>query len=164
MRGQDLRRRGSILHRLVTMLIIEATREDLDGLIRLNHEVSLDKFTREMWQVYLKPPYSTFVVKDPAKQGNNPIAYIVLDNSRESVVEIVSLAVEREYQTKSVATKLAQYILSNEYNTKPVVVRVRKKSLRTIAFYNSIGFDIVEIIKSYYTEPNDDALLMKRVY
>lgn len=142
------------------MLITEATREDLDGLVRLNHKVSRDRYSRELWQNYLNAPFVTYVVKD---SENDIIAYVVLDktNCDADMIDIISLGVDREHQTKGVATKLAEYIFTLEYPKQVFTVHVRKKSLRTIALYNSFGFDIDEIIKDYYTEPNDDALLMK---
>lgn len=139
------------------MLITKATREDLDGLVSLNHQVSLDRYSRELWQSYLDVPFVTYVAKN---NEYNLIGYIVLDKSRCEVIDIVSLAVDQ--YTKSVASKLAEYIFSVEHPKEMFTVHVRKKSLRTIALYNSFGFDIVQIIKDYYTEPNDDALLMRR--
>jgi [ribosomal protein S18]-alanine N-acetyltransferase len=79
-------------------------------------------------------------------------------------VKILSLAIDRRYQNKGFASMLMQSLFE-VLRTKEVLrilLEVRLSNLLAQRLYLSLGFNLVEVISSYYQD-GEDAYLMEKM-
>jgi [ribosomal protein S18]-alanine N-acetyltransferase len=79
-------------------------------------------------------------------------------------VKILSLAIDRRYQNKGLASRLMQSLFE-VVRTKGilrVLLEVRLSNFRAQRLYLSLGFNLVKVISSYYQD-GEDAYLMEKM-
>ena len=79
---------------------------------------------------------------------------MVLDSI--DVYEILAIATIEEYRNKGFAQELLDKI-----KTKDIFLEVRKSNERAINFYKKNNFKQISIRKGYYSDPTEDAIIMK---
>ena len=79
---------------------------------------------------------------------------MVLDNI--DVYEILAIATVEEYRNKGIAQELLDKI-----KTKDIFLEVRKSNEKAINFYKKNNFKQISIRKGYYSDPTEDAIIMK---
>jgi len=99
-------------------------------------------------------------------KGDNSFIYIyliedkicgylmVLDNI--DVYEILAIATIEEYRNKGIAQELLDKI-----KTKDIFLEVRESNQVAISFYKKNKFKEISVRKNYYSEPNENAIIMK---
>lgn len=79
---------------------------------------------------------------------------MVLDSI--DVYEILAIATVEEYRNKGIAQELLDKI-----KTKDIFLEVRKNNEKAINFYKKNNFKQISIRKGYYSDPTEDAIIMK---
>ena len=79
---------------------------------------------------------------------------IVLDSI--DVYEILAIATIEEYRNKGIAQELLDKI-----KTKDIFLEVRESNQTAINFYKKNKFKEISVRKKYYSEPNENAIIMK---
>ena len=79
---------------------------------------------------------------------------MVLDSI--DVYEILAIATVEEYRNKGLAQELLDKI-----KTKDIFLEVRKSNEKAINFYKKNNFKQISIRKGYYSDPTEDAIIMK---
>lgn len=79
---------------------------------------------------------------------------IVLDSI--DVYEILAIATIEEYRNKGIAQELLDKI-----KTKDIFLEVRESNKKAINFYKKNNFKQISIRKGYYSDPTEDAIIMK---
>ena len=79
---------------------------------------------------------------------------MVLDSI--DVHEILAIATVEEYRNKGIAQELLDKI-----KTKDIFLEVRKSNEKAINFYKKNNFKQISIRKGYYSDPTEDAIIMK---
>ncbi len=79
---------------------------------------------------------------------------MVLDSI--DVYEILAIATVEEYRNKGIAQELLDKI-----KTKDIFLEVRKSNEKAINFYKKNNFKQISIRKGYYSDPTEDAVIMK---
>ena len=79
---------------------------------------------------------------------------MVLDSI--DVYEILAIATVEEYRNKGLAQELLDKI-----KTKDIFLEVRKNNEKAINFYKKNNFKQISIRKGYYSDPTEDAIIMK---
>lgn len=79
---------------------------------------------------------------------------MVLDSI--DVYEILAIATIEEYRNKGIAQELLDKI-----KTKDIFLEVRKSNEKAINFYKKNNFKQISIRKGYYSDPTEDAIIMK---
>ena len=79
---------------------------------------------------------------------------MVLDSI--DVYEILAIATVEEYRNKGIAQELLDKI-----KTKDIFLEVRKSNEKAINFYKKNNFKQISIRKGYYSDPTEDAIIMK---
>ncbi len=79
---------------------------------------------------------------------------IVLDSI--DVYEILAIATIEECRNKGIAQKLLDKI-----KTKDIFLEVRESNQVAINFYKKNKFKEISVRKNYYSEPNENAIIMK---
>ncbi|WP_338945267.1 ribosomal protein S18-alanine N-acetyltransferase [Fusobacterium canifelinum] len=79
---------------------------------------------------------------------------MVLDSI--DVYEILAIATVKEYRNKGIAQELLDKI-----KTKDIFLEVRESNQIAINFYKKNKFKEISVRKNYYSEPNENAIIMK---
>ena len=79
---------------------------------------------------------------------------MVLDSI--DVYEILAIATIEEYRNKGIAQELLDKI-----KTKDIFLEVRESNKVAINFYKKNNFKEISIRKNYYSEPTENAIIMK---
>ena len=79
---------------------------------------------------------------------------MVLDSI--DVYEILAIATIEEYRNNSIAQELLDKI-----KTKDIFLEVRESNQVAINFYKKNKFKEISVRKNYYSEPNENAIIMK---
>ena len=99
-------------------------------------------------------------------KGNNSFVYIYLIEDKIcgylmvldsiDVYEILAIATIEEYRNKGIAQELLDKI-----KTKDIFLEVRESNQVAINFYKKNKFKEISVRKNYYSEPNENAIIMK---
>ena len=86
---------------------------------------------------------------------NKVCGYLMVLDSID-VYEILAIATIEEYRNKGIAQELLDKI-----KTKDIFLEVRESNQVAINFYKKNKFNQISIRKNYYSEPNENAIIMK---
>ena len=99
-------------------------------------------------------------------KGDNSFVYVYLIDSKVcgylivldsiDVYEILAIATVEEYRNKGIAQKLL-----NKIKIKNIFLEVRESNQTAINFYKKNKFKEISIRKNYYSEPTENAIIMK---
>ena len=99
-------------------------------------------------------------------KGNNSFVYIYLIEDKIcgylmvldsiDVYEILAIATIQEYRNNGIAQELLDKI-----KTKDIFLEVRESNQVAINFYKKNKFKEISVRKNYYSEPNENAIIMK---
>jgi ribosomal-protein-alanine acetyltransferase len=97
-------------------------------------------------------------------EQDGSIAGCILSVNVSEEAEILNLAVQVRYRRKGIATELVQHVLEEwqRQDVKRIFLEVRESNLGAINFYHRLGFQKMGWRKKYYTEPEEDALVLER--
>lgn len=118
--------------------------------------------------VYGQSPWSLEQIV--ADMGQKTVDYFFLPDSKQPTgflsiqnligeVEITNIAVKKAQQGQGMASALMDFLADLDL---PIFLEVRQSNLAAQALYQKFGFKEVGRRKNYYTNPSEDALLMKR--
>ena len=86
---------------------------------------------------------------------NKVCGYLMVLDSID-VYEILAIATVKEYGNKGIAQELLDKI-----KTKDIFLEVRESNQIAINFYKKNNFKEISIRKNYYSEPTENAIIMK---
>ena len=99
-------------------------------------------------------------------KGDNSFIYVYLIDDKVcgylmildsiDVYEILAIATIEEYRNKGIAQELLDKI-----KTKDIFLEVRESNKIAINFYKKNNFKEISIRKNYYSEPTENAIIMK---
>ena len=99
-------------------------------------------------------------------KGDNSFIYVYLIDDKVcgylmildsiDVYEILAIATIEEYRNKGIAQKLL-----NKIKIKNIFLEVRESNQVAINFYKKNKFKEISIRKNYYSEPTENAIIMK---
>ena len=99
-------------------------------------------------------------------KGDNSFIYVYLIDDKVcgyllildsiDVYEILAIATIEEYRNKGIAQELLDKI-----KTKDIFLEVRESNQVAINFYKKNKFKEISIRKNYYSEPTENAIIMK---
>ncbi|MDE6384743.1 MAG: ribosomal protein S18-alanine N-acetyltransferase [Eubacterium sp.] len=130
------------------------------------------KAVAEIESACFSNPWSETVLADELKNDCSHI-YVAVEDGRAvgyamlyvvcGEADIVRVAVLPEYRRRGIAEKLL--LKSFEINeTDAVFLDVRESNSAAINLYKSLGFKDTGIRKNYYSNPTENAILMKKEF
>ena len=132
--------------------------DDLDDVMEIEKLSFLSPWNKRFFEETLVSPISlSLVMKSDTKTIGYNILYSVADEAH-----ILNIAVHPGSRGKGCASRLIQYIL-DYFDGKGVhefFLEVREGNLSAISLYQKFGFEKIGKRKKYYTETNEDALVM----
>ena len=137
-------------------MIKKLTRNDIDYIEQI---FNLEK------EIFKNSAFSIEYLKTLIKNDNSFIYIYLIDNQvcgylmvldSIDVYEILAIATIEEYRNKGIAQELLDKI-----KTKDIFLEVRESNQVAINFYKKNKFKEISVRKNYYSEPNENAIIMK---
>ena len=116
-------------------------------------------------EIFKNSAFSIEYLKTLIKNDNSFIYIYLIDNQvcgylmvldSIDVYEILAIATIEEYRNKGIAQELLDKI-----KTKDIFLEVRESNQIAISFYKKNKFKEISVRKNYYSEPNENAIIMK---
>lgn len=139
-----------------------ASEQDLDAVAALEADCFTNPWTREMLAAELARNQfaRVYVLRLPG----TPVAafcacWIVVDE-----LHINTIAVAHEHRRKGLATALMDRILHEveAEGIRRATLEVRRSNEAARQLYSALGFRVAAVRPGYYTQPDEDALIMWR--
>jgi ribosomal-protein-alanine N-acetyltransferase len=133
-----------------------ATFEDITSLARIENQVHISPWSEENFQSELEKPYSHTLVLSDDDTDSILAGYIVYWLMFDEC-EILNVAIDLPYRGLGFAEKLIRTVVTAvmKLGLKRVILDVRKSNLPAIHLYQKVGFNIVHVRKSFYSNGED---------
>ena len=135
-----------------------ATEDDIDRILEIEHDSFSPPWTHAQLLAEIYREDTFFIV---ALDNECVIGYAIMQISVDDG-QILSIAVLSTARRRGVAD-LLMYTLSScakEHNLESIFLEVRKSNASALALYKKHGFKFVRYRKNYYTDPDEDAMVL----
>ena len=140
------------------IVIRKMQEEDIEGILIVEDRSFTIPWSKEMFFDEVDNPCAVYYV---ALSGENIVAYagvwFILDEAH-----ITNIAVDPDYRNRKIATSLLSKIIeaSKEKEIKSLTLEVRDGNISAISLYKQFGFNVEGRRRGYYSDTQDDALIM----
>lgn len=144
------------------MKIQRMTPQHLDGALKIENECFSHPWTRENLENELNNPTSVFFT---ALENDEVIGYIGMSTVNDEGY-IFNVAVTGSQRKKGIGSALIGEIVTycKKNNFAFVTLEVRQSNQKAISLYSHFGFIKVGERKSYYRDPEENAILMTKYF
>lgn len=139
------------------MEIIELTEKYVKDVANIERECFSRPWNEASIEAELENDFSRFLI---AVENGRAVGYVGL-YVLTGEADIVRVAVLPEHRNKGIAK--AVLTKSLEYASGEVFLDVRESNSTAISLYKSLGFEDTGVRKDYYSDPTENAVLMKKV-
>lgn len=135
---------------------------DLDGILAVEAASFVNHWTREMfeWEARNSDVAHVFVLREPAGRVAGYCAvWLIFDE-----LHINNLALLPEFRGRQLGAALLAWVLgeSARKGATRATLEVRASNVVARRLYERFGFSVEAVRRSYYTNPDEDALVMWR--
>lgn len=141
---------------------------DINRILEIQDECNLSRWTREGYKGEISKKDSIMFV---AHKAEDVIGFIVgrkIISDSESITkfaeaEILNFGVAKKFQKMGIGSHLFEKFLneSGEFGIETIWLEVRAGNSEALHFYQNRGFVKIQTRKSFYTNPVEDAFLLK---
>ena len=145
------------------MKITDMNALTLPEVARLEQECFAHPWQQEaIEECYQNPAYNFFVAKD---DGGAVVGYIALYQVRDEAF-VENLCVSEACRRQGIGKALVERALAHcEANGASFLsLEVRRSNTAALGLYESFGFDLEGTRKNYYSDPEEDALILTRYF
>ena len=125
----------------------------IEQIFNLEKEIFINSaFNKSYMETLIKGDNSfiyTYII------DNKVCGYLMVLDSID-IYEILAIATIEKYRNKGIAQELLDKI-----KTKDIFLEVRESNQVAISFYKKNKFKEISVRKNYYSEPNENAIIMK---
>ena len=137
---------------MIKKLMIDDT-DYIEQIFNLEKEIFINSaFNKSYMETLIKADNSfiyTYIIDDKV------CGYLMVLDSID-VYEILAIATIEKYRNKGIAQELLDKI-----KTKDIFLEVRESNQVAINFYKKNKFKEISVRKNYYSEPTENAIIMK---
>lgn len=140
-----------------------STAADLDAVVELEEASFNNPTTRDWYERELERPEVCFIYV--LRTPDVPVAafcafWLVVDQ-----VHINNLAVRPEMRRRGLGSRLLDAVMkeAGKLGAASLMLEVRESNTAARHLYETAGFNVHSVRKSYYTNPVEDALVLVRV-
>jgi ribosomal-protein-alanine N-acetyltransferase len=136
--------------------------EDLDAVVSLEAASFTNPWTREMLLRELERSEVTrvYVLRLPGRRVAAFCAcWVVYDE-----LHINTVAVDAALRRNGLATRLMRHVIQDAARdgARRATLEVRRSNTAALALYQRLGFDVTAVRPRYYSQPEEDALILWR--
>ena len=144
------------------MTIDPLVESDLDAVMRIEQESYSVPWTRKMFRDELEGnPFASLVVSRVAETIVGHLCYWVIFEE----LHIMNLAVSPDHRRHGIAGAMMTHAVTHActQGAHSAMLEVRASNMPAITFYTHIGFRQIARRKQYYSNPVEDAMIMRRI-
>jgi [ribosomal protein S18]-alanine N-acetyltransferase len=94
---------------------------------------------------------------------NNQIAATLEYTCAADEIQIIDIFVVEKYRRQGLGTQLIEELLREAQNYKYIILEVRAGNIPARKLYEKLGFAELYRREKYYHQPQDDALVLRRM-
>lgn len=139
--------------------IHELKTEDINSILNIQKELDIQILSKQnILKDLTNSHFKYFVIK----YNNNIVGYTSI--SYVSDIEIESIVIKKDFQRLGIGNFLLNYIFdfAKLNNIQNIFLEVRNSNIAAINLYMKNGFKKINIRKNYYTDTNEDAIILKK--
>lgn len=138
--------------------IAKMTLDDLNGVMEIEKLSFISPWTERFFEEALASPVSLSLV---LRNSTQPIGYIILYSVADEA-HILNIAIHPGFRGKGCASSLIEHVIGccKKRGVHQFFLEVREGNVAAINLYRRFGFEKIGKRKKYYTETNEDALIM----
>lgn len=144
------------------VIIREMTSDDIDGVLYVEREVFTTPWTREAFEIEInKNELARYIV---AEKEGKIIGYgglwLILDEGH-----ITNIAVYPTYRGQGIGNEIVEKLIHicEQRGIYNITLEVRKSNLIAQSLYKKYGFIDCGVRRGYYSDTNEDAVIMWRI-
>lgn len=141
-------------------LVRKMTEDDLDRVMIIEKESFALPWSRESYLSELKNNFAAYMVCDVEGEvaGYGGI-WVVFEQAH-----ITNIAIGREYRLKGLGQSLMLELekVARQRKATHILLEVRPSNLAARTMYKNLGFEDMSVRKAYYSDNNEDAIVMTR--
>lgn len=140
--------------------IQDLTLKDIKNILNIQSELNIHILSKNNILKDLKNSHFKYFI---AKYEENIIGYISI--SYVTDIEIESIVTKKDYQRLGIGNLLLNYIFdfAKSNNIENIFLEVRSSNIPALNLYLKNGFKKINIRKKYYTDTNEDAIILKKI-
>ena len=137
-------------------------RRDLPEVLKIENESFEFPWTKDD---FLGKPHQRNCIYMVAEYNENIVGFIVYELNKNKI-KLINLAVDPRFRRLGVGTQMVAKLIGklNYQNRKRITFEIRETNLGAQLFFRTIGFQVIQILKNYHYEMEEDAYLMQYRY
>lgn len=139
--------------------INELKPEDINSILNIQKELDIHILSKQnILKDLTNSHFKYFVIKyNDTVVGYTSISYV-------SDIEIESIVIKKDFQRLGIGNFLLNYIFTfaKLNNIQNIFLEVRNSNIAAINLYLKNGFKKINIRKNYYTNTNENAIILKK--
>lgn len=149
----------------VSIKIIPMTEEALPEVLEIERKSFPVPWTEQGFKEELDRPFAYLFVAKASRNNPAILGYICFWMFMGEL-HILNLAVHPDYRRLGIGSRLLEFALKmgNAAEVEFAVLEVRPSNKAAIRLYNRYGFVQVGIRRGYYSESNEDAIIMELAF
>ncbi len=135
---------------------------DLDDVMRIEQDSFSAPWTRKMFRDEFEGnPFASLFVSREAGTIVGHVCYWVIFQE----LHIMNLAVSPDYRRRGIASAMLTHAITYActQGAHSAMLEVRASNVPAIAFYTQIGFQQIALREQYYSNPVEDAMILRRI-
>ncbi len=144
------------------MTITLLSHEDLDFIMHIEQTSFSAPWTRKMFCDELdgNPFASLLAARNQGVIVGHVCFWVIFEE-----LHVMNLAVHVDHRRQGVATAMMTHViaLAHEQGANVAMLEVRTSNTAAIAFYSRMGFGQIATRRAYYSNPTEDAMIMRCV-
>jgi ribosomal-protein-alanine N-acetyltransferase len=148
-------------------VVEEARPDDVDALASLERRCYTHPWSVRGFREALRRGEHGLVLVARAPAGADPergiLGYCVIETAADEL-HVHNLAVRPEYRGGGLGRRLLAIALTigERRGARVALLEVRESNRPAIALYHSMGFASVAVRRNYYSQPSEDALVLRK--
>lgn len=138
--------------------IREMTADDIDGVFEVERLCFKTPWSRDSFEKEMENPLAFYLIVQSGDviAGYGGIWFIAGEG------HITNIAVHPDFRSRGLGRAIVMGLIEESINRKieAVTLEVRVSNNKAIGLYESLGFESAGVRPGYYTDSNEDALIM----
>ena len=134
---------------------------DLDDVVRIEQESFSEPWTRKMFRDELEGnPFASLFVSRKAGTIVGHVCFWVLFEE----LHIMNVAVSPDHRRRGIASLMLAHAITHArtQGAHSAMLEVRASNVPALAFYTQMGFQQIALREQYYSNPVEDAMILRR--
>lgn len=138
--------------------VLEMKESDIEEVLEIENSCFSTPWSKDAFKMEIKNKFANYVV---AKVNGKTVGYggiwLIIDEGH-----ITNIAVKKEFRSMKVGSHILEALanLCKERNVTSMTLEVRKSNISAQKLYEKYGFKEVGLRKAYYSDNNEDAIIM----